>query len=439
MFTGWLSFAGTEIVNEARLNAYAQSLNLTGFLGCDECPTLRTALEHAPYTTPQADDAPWFDIGVPESGQVAGFQMVSIEGLGDTSTRRVDELARDGAVIGSRRRASRELVMVIRAYAATECALSYAAGWLARALKGSECAPKFLGYSPPNSGVTCGSYDLCLLTCCPTVPLDISTYLVKLFKTAVVEGPAVLTHQSSVEPGSDCGLAVCDMEITFRAGDPGWFSSPLTLFDEKINDYFIGTSTYDIKETYEQLGCGLNACFTPPPIGCPPGTGIGETDPYPTPCIGNSSGVYNYYSTSLNFSGYPGSKWFDLVPIITYTGSPSTNSVEGPIAITLHRKIAGQACSVEKDGCEVCLEMFAPVMRAGQPNLFDWITQKGYYQSDQALSCNFPVYTRGLAPFNWPTLTCGTEFCLHVFIDEETDRRDGKLRFDVMRRQDAIC
>jgi hypothetical protein len=439
MFTGFLSFAGVEIVNDARLAAYASSLNIPGVKSCDDCPTLRAALEQPVYTTPAADDAPWYDATIPESGQVAGFQIASIEGLGDTSVRRIDELTRDGAVVGSRRRSSRQVLVVFRAYASSECAVSYAAGWLAQALKGSECPPKFLGYSPPNSAVSCGSFDFCMLTCCPTVPADINKYKVTLYRTAVTDGPVVTAHKSVVPAGSTCGFAMCEMEVTFTAGDPGWYSSPQNIFNGPISPFFVDTFSYDITETYDQLGCGLNACFTPAPLGCPPSAGIGGADPYPAPCIGNTSGVSNYYSTTLSLAAVTGSKWFDLVPIITYTGSPSTESTEGPVAITLHRAIAGEPCDVQKSGCEVCFEMFAPVMRTGEPNLFDWITRKGYYVSDQALSCNFPVYTRGLVPFNWPTLTCGPDFCMHIYIDEESDRRDGRLQFDVMRRQDAIC
>jgi len=213
MFTGWLSYGGTEIVNEARLFAYARNLGIPGVL-CTECPTLRTSFEHAEYTTPAADNAPWYDANIAESGQVAGFYIKSITGLGDTATRSVDELARNGGVVGSRRRSSRELAITFTAITASDCALSYASGWLAKVLRGGDCPPVFNVFDTSNT-LGCAGETLCMLTCCPQTPEQVDTYLTSLYKVGVVQGPISGQHQSTLEPGDECGLATCEFDVTF--------------------------------------------------------------------------------------------------------------------------------------------------------------------------------------------------------------------------------
>ena len=459
MFTGWLSYAGTEIVNEARLSAYTVSLGIPGSQ-CEDCPTLITAFEHAPYTTPAADNAPWYDANIPESGQVAGFYIRAIDGFGDTATRRVDELARNGAIVGSRRRGPRQLNITIQAVAASDCAMSYAMGWLARVLRGADCLPVSDIFSG-STGVGCASETLCMLTCCPLTPEDIPKYLTSLYRVGVTQGPNVISqsHESTFEPGDECGLVICDAEVTFTAGDPGWYSPAVNIIDTDLAPFYVGTTDpfepYDITELCDPLIAQPNAVICTPiaPSGCAQTT-VPITQDLPIPCIGvpdprTTYTQYNFYSIPINTSGI--SQWMDLIPRLSYqpgqmgvtgdtTDPQSIENFEGPVAFQLRRVTPGNPCGSESDPCDVCMELFAPIWPRASLGVADWVQRKVFRLESGGIGlCPIPAYTRGLAPFDWPTLICGSEMCLDIYITTDTDARSGHVTLDVMRRQDAQC
>lgn len=438
MFTGWLSFAGVEIVNEARVAAYVQALGIPGYV-CQECPGLRDALEQAAYTTPAADNAPWYDPAIPESGKVAGFQIASIEGIGDTSTRSVANLARDGAAVGARRRAARELTVTFRAVASTEAAVVYATSWLARVLHGRQCLNVSTDFMFLDTGTTCAGDELCLLTACPSSPADVVTYKVGLSLVGVTSGPEVTKRQTTASYTSTCALVLSEMEVVFTAGDPSWYSSPVTLLDGDLLPYLVSTAVpYNILTTYETLGCGTEACDTPVPVGCATTVAPLIANP-PTPCVGQSSFTANFYSIPLSFSGI--STWLDMVPVIYYTGSPygtGLSQFEGPVSFQLRRTTASAPCGTVASPCDVCMELFTAQQQRGMQGVIDWVRRKAYRINASLDTCAYPTFTRQLAPFNWPTLTCGSAMCLDVYINGANDGRAGKLRLDVMRRADAI-
>lgn len=457
MFHGWLSYGGVEIVNDARLFEYVRNLGIPGHM-CSECSTLRTAFEHDPYTTPAADNAPWYDPNIPESAQVAGFHLTSIEGLGDTSTRRVDELARHGGVVGSRRRTSRQLTVTFDAIASNECALSYAAGWLAKVLRGRDCPPVYNVFDSSNT-LGCAGETLCMLTCCPTTPEDVNTYLTSLYKVGVVQGPLTGEHQSTLEEGDECGLARCSFEVTFVAGDPGWYSPAETIIDVDLADFYVGTTEpgapYDITEECNPLLGNPDAVLCTPiiPAACED-TIVPVTQELPIPCIGvpdprTTYTQYNYYSIPIDTSGI--SSWFDLVPKLFYQPgfmSPpgldldpqSPENFEGPVAFQIRRVTPSSPCGEQADPCDVCLELFAPVWPRATEGVADWVARKVFRLEAGGVGlCPIPVYSRGLAPFNWPTLICGDEMCLDIYIATDSDARSGHIRLDVQKRQDAQC
>jgi len=429
MFDGYMTFGGKEIVNDARTAAYISSLQIPGSVDINPCPTLRTALGHAAYTTPTADDAPWYDSGIAESGQVAGFLVQSIDGLGDTSTRPVQERPGDGGVVGRRRRQPRELSIRLLAVAANECALSYAVAWLARVFSAQDCSQTTL-----TAG--CASARLCVLTCCPQVPEDLARYQVSLYNTGVTSGPSVLRTQSTTVAG--CNLALCEVEVVITAGDPSWYAEPVTVFSGPVSPHFVGPDEFfDITHP-----CFSGYCAPYVVNGCEPTEDILDVN-IPMPCIGDVSGVFNHYSIPLDFSGL--SSWMDLVPTIYYTASPVAPDpgffgFEGPVGITMRRPTADQPCgSATPDYCTACMELFVPGMTLGIEGVFDFVSQKGFQIASTTGLCPIPVYGRTLAPFDWPTVTCGPEMCLDLYVDQASDGRAQFITFDVMRRQDAIA
>ena len=164
-FTGWVQYAGTELVNDARALAYAAAagVHLDEQLAT-EAPDLQVALGHEQYSTPQDDRAPWWDAAVPASAAVLGYVGLDVQGLDRAPGGRevTDRVGADGANLGVYRRSQREVLVRTAVFAVGSAALSYGITWLAAALRGAVC------------GVD-GQDELCVFATapvCPDVPVE---------------------------------------------------------------------------------------------------------------------------------------------------------------------------------------------------------------------------------------------------------------------------
>lgn len=441
MFNGYLSFAGVEIVNIARTMAYADFLNIPGTTGdgCDECPDLTTALGGVTYSNPALDPAPWFDVNVTESAELAGFLIMEYEGTGSTNVRETTPLARGGGVVGPYRRAPRELRMVIQAVASTLAGAQYGVAWLSKQLRGSECSPLSSEFAKLDTTLGCGSDVLCMLAVCPSTPITLQTSRVNLYDVGVTSGPTVVQQQTTDNGTHGCVGAWIDLEVTFTAGDPGWYYAPTRIADVTLSDYWVGTAPYDIEQTYVDLGCGTEACFDEAPVGCADTAGPVIAAP-PTPCAGTPSFTANHYAVPLDFSAVPTS--MDMVPMLYYTGSeatPATTLYEGPVAFQVRRTTPDAPCGSVANPCDVPIEIFTAQQRRQRTGLLDWRARQAYRTQSTIPVCPYPTFTRELAPFTWPTLVCTGPMCLDVYINEANDGRGQRIAFDVMRRVDGLA
>lgn len=435
MFTGYVAFGGVELVNDARTAAYAAALNLPGG-SYGDCGSLAFALENS-YVSPEVD-APWFDAALPESGEFAGLIVLSIEGTGGTGTRPVQELARGGAVIGPRRSAHREMTMTFMLLASSQAGAAYGAAWLTQQLRGRDCSVLAPEYGQLDPGRVCGSDVLCMFTACPASPAEAASYRVNLFDVGVSSGPAVQRSQV-VGGSSECPLAIAWVEVVFSAGDPSWYAPPVRLVDAQLSDHYIGSSAYDIRTTYSDLGCGTEACFDQTPEGCQVTNGPNMIAP-PSPCVGIPSFTANFYSIPLDLSGV--SSQLPLVPLLYYTGSPATPATslyEGPVAFQLRRTTPEHPCGTVANPCEVCAELFTAHQRRQRRGVLDFRQRKAFRTVSAVPVCPYPVFTRELTPFMWPTLTCGASMCLDVYVRQANDGRGQRIELDVLRRMEGIA
>lgn len=160
-YEGFLSLAGNEIVNNARVAAYASHLVPQIAPSCGSCADLHLALGDEPYTSPALDRAAWFDPALPESAGFAGFFALSVSGIeNDTRTASVYQGSFDGGAIGRVRRAVKEVRVTGLLFAVDDCSLEYGMEWLKNSLNGNPC-------TNPVSG--CSGDDLCFYSCCPEV------------------------------------------------------------------------------------------------------------------------------------------------------------------------------------------------------------------------------------------------------------------------------
>lgn len=214
MFEGWLSYAGVELVNNARTSVYSRSLGI-GALGCyDCCDSLAGFLGDQSYQDVCADPAPWYDPAVAASGRFGGFYGLEVTGTGRSTAKRTPaELITEGSVIGSARHTAREVTFSLLAAARDDAALSYGLSWLATMLDGAPCTP-------------CGGGDdACMLAYCPCTDGDPTAQpLRNLFHVGLLE----MDEAHSFSRLSS-GAMIARTSFTLVAGIPHLFWPPIQL------------------------------------------------------------------------------------------------------------------------------------------------------------------------------------------------------------------
>lgn len=162
MFKGYLSLGGNEIANARRAHAYVYNSGAgIPLRDCEDCDGILPALGVEAYTSPLADDAPWFDPNRPETQRFYGFYPLDVQGIED-STREADvvENVNDGGTVGSVRHGSRSIRVKGLLLAADELSLSAGMTWLRAALDPDECS---------DHGGSCGGAQLCYWAACPEI------------------------------------------------------------------------------------------------------------------------------------------------------------------------------------------------------------------------------------------------------------------------------
>lgn len=143
-YQGYMALANDEgetieLVNAARVKAYTDNLAPSlGLRGCDDCEGLDEALGEA-YTTPEADNAPWYDPTDPDTADFYGVYPLAFDGI-DDSTRSIEtaELTGDGSVVVGSRYSGKDIRVTGVAFAKDEAALYAGMSWLDSALNGTE-------------------------------------------------------------------------------------------------------------------------------------------------------------------------------------------------------------------------------------------------------------------------------------------------------------
>jgi hypothetical protein len=186
-YRGWLSYAGQEIVNEARVRAYVQEMvpGLDMPKDCHDGDDLAASLGDKPYSLPAIDDAPWFDPDDGDTGGFCGVLPLTVSGLTD-STRditSVEHTADGGSVIGQRRR-SREIRVTGLLIGVDNAAVAAGKTWLKAALDGTCANP-------------CEPSDLCFLAAPPNLDVAMGDYTKDPVPVSLLRGPSGLFNAST--------------------------------------------------------------------------------------------------------------------------------------------------------------------------------------------------------------------------------------------------
>jgi len=166
VYPGWILLADSplmpgpdscEIVNNARVQTYAQQAGLCWLLNCADCEAVEQAIPGAPYVSPKDDPAPWYDEENPDTWGFMGVYGLEATGA-DDSTRHANviEATTGGGVIGPTYFGSRTIVVRALAVAQGECELQAGIDWLRE-----QCSVSF----EPCRGDSFNFFDCCPCLC----------------------------------------------------------------------------------------------------------------------------------------------------------------------------------------------------------------------------------------------------------------------------------
>lgn len=214
MIESYLTLDSVEIVNHTRLQAYITNGLVTGYdhLEACACPTLSAAsFGDAPYVSPAADPAPWYDAADPDSADFAGLLVLSMTGMDDRPTSRsVSQAVTGGGVFGRQTVTPRTMVVQGVLLGTSCCGVAYGLRWLGRALGG--CG------TPGCDGDTMG-----VLSCCPPEEMSAAelqaAYGRTIRRVALTSGPTV-TRRAGGGCAGGCTADVLFVEFILQAAEP---------------------------------------------------------------------------------------------------------------------------------------------------------------------------------------------------------------------------
>lgn len=394
MYDGYLELGGVELINTERVLAYAERLGIDiGCQACNTCPDMYEALGHPPYSSPDADDAPWFDPAFPESKLFCGFLPLSIDGMDSgTGLRNPADLAQ-GSAIGGLRRAGREIVARVLAVGADDCAVSYGISWLGSALRGTACQ-------------SCRGDELCVFSCCPEGNGD--RHLRKLFDVGMLSGP----ERTNIYPvgGGPCagicgsaGASIIELEFSLVAGTPYLYHEPIT--------YVFGPTspaTGIVDPPVCQIGTD---CADDP--DCPP-LPARPTVPIPTDPCGCVLPA-TVARTVITVQPEQMARWLETVPVITIeTGSAPLRCLR----VRFYSNPVGLGCAGELDPCAFCDELGITYLPPRSTLTVDGRNRT--YSLDCSASGNQPeamppyLYASAGRAFSWPVFDCPGGMCVEL-------------------------
>jgi hypothetical protein len=436
----YLCFSGVEIANACRTGAYAAAgLKPTNAVlhGCC-CGDLAGILGDGPYTTPEADDAPWYDPSEPASAEFAGLLITEIEGIDAAPVERaVTNRIGEGAVIGPPRYGPRTITVTGTLIGKTRCSTDYGMRWLSSVLRGS------LGCGPG----ACAGDDLEYMTCCPTLPGAGACACPQpctgpecaegVFRTlrdvAMIQEPRVVRRFAS-------GCACCtgelvEVQFVLMAGRPFAYRAPVTVA-EAVNwpppepdDECVQWST-DPGCMDEEAECAaLEPAPCPLDPGCPPPVLPSLPNPG-NPCICEP---FTRREVCITIPPGVAPIWADLVPVLeVYAGGDILRNIR----IRFYAN-PGNVPVGELDSCSWCSEINVSYLPAYGRLTLDSTTRRAMVQCPGRADTPASGIVSGPSgrPFQWPVLECGIPYTVCVSADTTTIADDAAVTLRTVVRE----
>jgi hypothetical protein len=426
MYTGYLALSGRDLVNNERASQYASTLGITN-VTCGSCPGLANAAWDRPYTSPDQDDAPWWDPVVPDSKDFAGFIGLEVTGISRTSaTRDIVALASDGASLHPLRRAHREIQVKALALARTDAALAYGLSWLASALRGNVC----------NSG--CSGDILCFFTSCPPCSTDPSGVCADPYLRSIYN-VGLLTMDEPTDVKSFSGGWMATVTYTLAAGNPYIYQDPTLIAigptsGTVIPDYDPDISITDCQEDIDCLVTGRPPVSTEWPACPPPPAPILPPLPvdacFPVGTFTARRMIYSLASDQVPV-------WAEKVPyVVIKTGGRSMER----IILRWYGNPTGLDCAQTLDPCAACAEVNIAFIPSGATLVIDGRLERAFLDCAGGPgrdTAEPPLYGPGGSPFVWPVFTCSDSMCLEVVAKDASIADDADIEVSYIVREDA--
>lgn len=441
-FVGYALLAGNEILNSNRVIAYARALGITS-LTCGACDTLGRALNENDYTSPDADNAPWWDPTVVASKDFAGVLGLEITGL-DTpvNVREVIPLARNGGALNPLNRRVREIQIRAALFARTECALSYGRSWLAAATRGGNC------------GLDCVGDEFCFLTCCPQdcpEPEDGEPDTCgdsewrTLFNVGILEGPVV---RPAVRIS---GGWMQEVTVTFSAGNPFIYriatlaaagpvgGEVLPNYEEDPDKWVCLDEATNCVDEAVGGACGALPAPILPVIPADPCFPVGKFVAWRA-VISLPDGLTPF--------------WLETVPLIRLrtgpAGAPPAPNGLRRLILRWYTNPTGLDCRTALQNpditqrdlgpCDVCAEIQIPVVPPNSTLTLDGRTERAWVDcpGGPGLATAEPfVYGRRGTAFQWPVFACGQTMCLEIIAQADSVQPGTSWEVFAVAREDA--
>lgn len=425
---GYWQYAGNEVINVARTEAYAKNMGMGWFRPSYKPDTLHWALgRKTRYSTPyQDEDVPWVDPDDPATLDFIGVYPLDITGA-DDSTRvgNVIEYALDGGTGGRLRNGTRAIVFSALLIGRTEEANEAGMRWLRNALLGGPCETVsipgddlcFFG-SEPCVGTSLGGSEDCA-----------DDYFRKYANVIINTGPTVSAKQQLLDGGS-----VWTVSWTAVAGNPFQYGANIGVTDYQwfsADDPFYGPNNK--KGGTNDGGYLANevACRTVPyqPIN-DPSCPILVVPPGPPAVALNCFSVpakWTRYRFTIPSSAVP--LWSDVVPVMTLT-TPRAALDTVRFRFYVDRQ---DGTNPSANNCDYCSEFIVTYMPQNTALDIDAVNQQVVFRnSGQAVRAEHLLTNSKGGPFSFPVLSCGTQYL--VLVDSLATQKMPYVDFNVVPR-----
>lgn len=405
---GWVSYAGNEIINVARTEAYAKNDGASWLIARYKIPELAQILGDDPYRSPLQDaDCPWADPDEPASYGFYGLYPLSIEGLESSSrTSTVVENTTNGGNPGAIRHATKSVVFSAMLLGESDAAVEYGMRWLRAALL------------PNCDSSSCEGSDLCYFSAEPAYDPEIgpgcATDMIRHhFRVGVNQGPTI-TAKNRLSDGS----AVWTVTFTAVAGIPFEFGDPVYVIRQLFDANVPNVAGGDLDAVGHNVG----------EISCPPKTWQPVFDPNcpdlilppapPSIKLSCYAPPKMWLRRSFEIPAELIPSWTEMVPIITLRDRSIANPQNYTVRNWRIRIYSAPRDDFNPDAnyCNYCGDMVITYLpKNGSTMVLDGRDESVVMltpgQSRRADS--LVVGTDG-KPFEWPSLTCGNRYLVTI-------------------------